>query len=124
MNLEKLHNAIAAVCPITGISIGDKNERTTWLFTATETATTEQIAAAQAVIDNADLSILDDAKYIPCKNVIERLADLGKYEIVKSAMSEVQRDIFFSLKEGIADDDADVIALLVACGVDYTKILY
>lgn len=65
-----------------------------------------------------------EIKYVPCKDVIERLSALGKYEIVKGAMSEVQKDIFFSLKEGIATDDADVIALLTACGVDANQVLY
>lgn len=65
-----------------------------------------------------------EKKYVSCKDIIERLSALGKYEIVKGAMSEVQKDIFFSLKEGIATDDADVIALLTACGVDYTQVLY
>ena len=124
MNLVKLENQIKAVCPVEGISIGDASDKTTWAFHPTEAATTEQIAAAQAVIDNADLSILDDAKYIPCKDVIERLSVLGKYETVKAAMSEVQKDIFFSLSDGVRVDEADVIALLTACGIDPKQILF
>lgn len=124
MNLSKLHNAIAAVCPINGISIGNATDKSTWTFNATEVATDDEKTAAQDVIDAADLSILNDVIYVPCKVVIERLSALGKYEIVKGAMSEVQKDIFFSLKEGIATDDAGVIALLTACGVDYTQVLY
>ena len=123
MNLTKLHNAIAAICPVDGVSVGNATDKSTWIFWPNE-ASPEQIAAAQAVIDNADLSILNDVKYIPCKDVIERLSSLGKYEIVKGAMSEVQKDIFFSLKEGIATDDAGVIALLTACGVDASQVLY
>jgi len=66
MNTIKLHNAIAEVCPINGISIGDATDKTTWAFNAQESATAEQIAAAQAVIDNADLSILDEPEtYTP-----------------------------------------------------------
>ena len=124
MSPVKLHNAIVAVCPITGVSIGNRSDRLTWTFRASEDATAEQIAAAQAIIDEADVSILNDVKYIPCKEVIERLSALGKYEIVQGAMSDAQKDIFFSLKEGIATNDADVIALLTACGVDASQVLY
>jgi hypothetical protein len=63
-------------------------------------------------------------KYVPCKDIILRLDAMGKYELVKSAMSEVQKDIFFSLKEGIDTQDAEVRALLVACGIDPDLILY
>jgi hypothetical protein len=67
---------------------------------------------------------VDDAKYIPCKDIIERLEALGKYSLVKSAMSEVRKDIFFSLHDGVAVNDVDVITLLTACGIDYTQVLY
>ena len=73
--------------------------------------------------DAADPEV-EQIKYIPCKDIIERLEALGKYTTVKAAMSEFQRDIFFSLREGIASNDADVIALLTACGIDYTQVLY
>lgn len=63
-------------------------------------------------------------KYVPCKDIILRLDAMGKYELVKSAMSELKKDIFFSLKEGIDTQDAEVRALLVACGIDPDLILY
>ena len=124
MNLDRLKKKIAEVCPITEICIGKEDDKTTWRIDYSDDATDDEKTAAQAVIDNADLSILNDVKYIPCKDVIERLSALGKYETVKAAMSEVQKDIFFSLKEGIATDDAGVIALLTACGIDASQVLY
>ena len=63
-------------------------------------------------------------KYVPCKDVILRLDAMGKYLTVKAAMSEIQRDEFFSLKEGIDTQDAEVRALLAACGIDPDLILY
>jgi len=127
MNLNKLHNAIEAVCPMHSVSIGSENDKTTWQISFKDEATTEEKAAAQAVIDAAELSILDDVieiKYVPCKDIILRLDAMGKYELVKSAMQETKKDIFFSLKEGIDTQDAEVRALFVACGIDPDLILY
>ena len=128
MNLAKLHNAIKKVCPIHGVSIGkDVTDKTKWQISFKDEATADQRTAAQGIIDAAELSILDDVieiKYVPCKDIILRLNGIGKYELVKSAMSEVQKDIFFSLKEGIDTQDAEVRALFVACGIDPDLILY
>ena len=63
-------------------------------------------------------------KYVPCRDIILRLDAIGKYETVKAAMPEVQKDIFFSLREGVDTQDAEVRALLTACGVDPDLILY
>jgi len=79
--------------------------------------------AAGNIPEAADV-VVEPVKYVPCKDIIERLEALGKYTTVKAAMSEFQRDIFFSLREGIASNDADVIAVLTALGIDYTQVLY
>jgi hypothetical protein len=45
-----VHNAVAAVCPIDGVSIGVKTDKTTWRVDYKPEATTAQrTAAAQAV---------------------------------------------------------------------------
>lgn len=49
-----LHQQIAAVCPIDGISIGDPNDKTTWRLDFTKDATTSQKKAAQNIIDAFD----------------------------------------------------------------------
>ena len=50
LNLVKLHDAIAAVCPIVGVSIGDPGDKTTWRIDFDAEATDAQKAAAQAVV--------------------------------------------------------------------------
>ena len=66
MNLDKLKKDIAAVCPVSEICIGATGDKTTWTFSVLESATPEQVEAAQAVIDAADLSILDEPEtYTP-----------------------------------------------------------
>ena len=124
MKYERLMNNLENACPGCGVRIGTLEDKATWELVFSSNATEEEKSAAQSVIDAVAEIDMSPVKYIPCKDVIERLSALGKYEIVKGAMSEVQKDIFFSLKEGIATDDADVIALLTACGVDYTQVLY
>lgn len=47
----KLDAAIKAVCPITGVSIGDPEDKATWRIDFLPEASTEQQADAQAVVD-------------------------------------------------------------------------
>ena len=50
----KLHEAIAAVCPIEGVRIGRVDERTSWGFVAAPEATPEQLQAALDVLAQYD----------------------------------------------------------------------
>lgn len=54
-----LHIATAAVCPITGVSVGDPNNRATWSFIPASGATPAQIAAGNNVLATAALGILN-----------------------------------------------------------------
>jgi hypothetical protein len=47
---SRLHDALAAVCPVAGVSIGDRADRSTWRVSYAPEATAAQIAAAQAVL--------------------------------------------------------------------------
>jgi len=125
MNAIKLHNAIAVVCPITGISVGKASDKTTWTFNATDTATDEQIAAAQAVIDAADLSILNDVVYIDKLVIVDRLVALGKLSDALTALnSDVEKKARWDAATKIALDDADVVLVLNSIGIEIANILY
>jgi len=127
MNLKKLHNAVAAVCPINGVSVGNESDKATWSFVTSETATPEQIAAAQAVIDAADLSILDDVISIPKLEFKKRLQALGKYEVAAAALASLSEDLKenWALVDCAATDNEPLMALLAAIGVtDLSTIFY
>jgi len=51
-----LHEAVARVAPIVGITVGDKNNRATWVVQFTDAATPDQIAAASRVIAEFDIN--------------------------------------------------------------------
>ena len=51
MIAQKLNAAIAAVCPIYGVSIGRKDDKQTWRIDFKDEATPEQRAAAVAAVD-------------------------------------------------------------------------
>lgn len=51
---NNLDDAIRAVCPIHGVSIGRQNDKTTWRIDFTLDAAPEQRVAAQAVVDAFD----------------------------------------------------------------------
>ncbi len=50
----RLHAAIAAVCPIHGVTIGRRDDRSTWVVHFADVATDEQKLSAQAVIAAMD----------------------------------------------------------------------
>lgn len=57
---SRIHEAIEQVCPIEGVSIEDKTDKKTWRIQFKSTASSEQKAAAQKVIDAFDLDAPDE----------------------------------------------------------------
>ena len=57
-DLTKLDQALKAVAPVDGVSVGVLTDKTTWRVDFQTTATDAQKAAAQAVIDNCDLTTI------------------------------------------------------------------
>jgi len=51
MNIAALHDAIDAVCPIYGVSVGKFNDKATWTFQPKPEASVSQLEAAQSIID-------------------------------------------------------------------------
>lgn len=51
MNIAALHEAIDAVCPIDGVSVGKFNDKATLTFQPKPQASVSQLEAAQSVID-------------------------------------------------------------------------
>lgn len=107
----KLHDAVAAVCPITGISIGNRSDRLTWTFRASEGATAEQIAAAQAIIDNADLSILDDPITCSPYEFLQRFTQAERI-IIESSSDVYVKDFsnFLKVVHEVDFDDSNTLA--------------
>lgn len=52
--IEQLTKALGQIAPIHGVSIGRRNDKSTWRIDFKDEATAEQRAAAQAVIDAFD----------------------------------------------------------------------
>lgn len=52
-----LHAAIAAVCPIDGVSIGRKNDKATWRIDFRDNATADQRAAAEGIKAAFDVAV-------------------------------------------------------------------
>lgn len=51
-----LHDAVSAVCPIDGISIGKAADKSTWRIDYKATATAAQRAAAAAIVASFDIN--------------------------------------------------------------------
>lgn len=66
----------------------------------------------------------NEPTYVTKKQMLERLKALGKDETVWNALTVSQQLEFMNLEEGVAVNDATVSALLTACGVDPSTVLY
>jgi len=62
MDAGKLHEAIAKVCPIQGVSIGRADDKGTWRIDFDDTATQQQRTAAQAALAAFDVAAADAAE--------------------------------------------------------------
>lgn len=60
--IDILHEQIAAVCPITGISLGDLNNKATWRVDYASSATQAQRDAAAAVVTGFDVGSVQSAQ--------------------------------------------------------------
>jgi len=78
-----LHVAIAAVCPIHGVSIGRADDKSTWRIDYDPEATTEQRSAAETVKQTIDIrQKLDDARNSQQQKAAKREALLSMLEEV------------------------------------------
>lgn len=53
-NISDLHDALAAVAPISGVSIGAVDDKSTWRVDYLQGATSKQKAAAKSIIQGFD----------------------------------------------------------------------
>lgn len=77
--IQKLHEAIAAACPIDGVSVGRKNDKSTWRIDFRAEATDAQKDAARAVLAAFDVAAAEAAK----------LADEDKERRVQARMRQL-----------------------------------
>lgn len=54
-NTTRMHDAVAAVCPILGISFGSLSDKKTWRINFAPDATPAQMRAAQEAVDALDV---------------------------------------------------------------------
>ena len=75
----KLDAAIKSVCPIHGVSIGRKDDKTTWRIDFKDEATAEQRASAQAVFDTFDHVAAEQPTSVEKITDLERTEGQGVY---------------------------------------------
>ncbi len=52
ININALHAAVASICPITGVGVGDPTDKTTWRVDFDPSATDDQKRAAEAAVQS------------------------------------------------------------------------
>lgn len=72
----QVHRAIEQVCPIVGVSIGDKNNKATWRIDFTPEATSKQQEAAAKVV--LDFSPTPAKPIVSLDQLIKRIENLER----------------------------------------------
>lgn len=72
----RLHDAIAAVCPIDNVSVGDPADKATWVIRFDPAATAGQKTAAQSVITSFDPNVVS----VPLELIQTRMENEGVWD--------------------------------------------
>ena len=117
MNIEKLHAAIAAICPIDGLDSSGK------IYFKSE-ATEAQKEAAQAIF--ANWQDVPEAIELTKLEFKKRLTAAGKYADAKAILDSLPEDKLedWQLASCVASDNADIVAVLSALGIESETIFY
>lgn len=77
LGASDIHNAIAVVCQINGVSIGDIADKETWRIDFAAGASEQQKAAAQQAISSIDVSASPVPQSISDRQFFQQLAIVG-----------------------------------------------
>lgn len=113
MNITALDAALRLVAPIEGVSVVDENDKSTWRVDFKPEATSDQRAAAQAVIDTFDV----DADPVPAtitpmqgKRQLFAMGLMTANEVLTGARPAFLQAI---IDQMVAADQADAAATIV-----------
>jgi len=91
-----LHTKIAIVCPITGVSVGNTDDKATWTVHY-DNADDKQKAAAQAVIDGFDVAAeqakIDSVIEYKRKALLNAAKELAIADEKLDVATEIQKEI-------------------------------
>ncbi|WFS07795.1 hypothetical protein [Methylobacterium sp. 391_Methyba4] len=118
MDAPALHAALAAVCPILGVSLGDPDNRATWRIDFDPAATTSQRRAATALL--ATFTGVDLATYIAAAHAALRDGGVtvGSMRIKTDAESRGLIDGAYALSQVRPDNTIDFKAATGWADVD------
>lgn len=87
-----INDAIGAVCPIDGVSLGSESDKSTWLIRFSAAATAQQKQAAVAVLAGFDITtvqrrVIQDALEMAVQGWLDGAAQTKGYDGILSATS-------------------------------------
>ena len=86
---QELDAQLTAACPGILNSLGDWNDKSTWILRYPDSATDAEKAAAQAVVDAAPVPLIMAHRYVAKLDIIDRLNAAGKLDAVLPACSSL-----------------------------------
>jgi len=120
MDAGKLHEAIAKVCPITGVSIGNVNNKGTWRIDFDQAATQQQKDAAQAALAAFDVAAADAAEQA-IKDRREAVTNAARADaVIDKLRTATLQEIVDYVNTNVTDlQSAKALMVKLAVGVAY-----
>lgn len=89
-NIATLHAAVAAVCPILGVSVGNWADKTTWRVDYAAAATVQQQTAAAGVVTAFDPNAsTNNPVILPFSEMLSRLTDAEYTGIMAAVAAQI-----------------------------------
>lgn len=101
----KVTEAVRAVCPIHGVSIGRRTEKKTWRIDFKDEASAKQRTAAQIVVDTFDVAAALRPEAVTAPAVLKRQREeaLTRLGAVIESMPAAQREPFLLMLQLLRD---------------------
>lgn len=101
--LTLLHQAIASVCPIDGVSAGDWSDKATWRIEFAQTATQAQRDAAAVVVAGFDVLAAEASLAEDATRVIGIRADAERAELLNRLKTATPAQIRTYVNNNVTD---------------------
>ena len=117
MKVSVLSDAISAVCPIQGVSMGRAQDKSTWRIDFDPSATDTQKAAAQTVVQNFDVTAEEAAEAAQAQTdanlVLQAKADTVIAQLQSASITQIQNYVQNNVTD-LASAKAFLVKLAVA----------
>ena len=116
-----IHEAVAQVCPIDGVSIGEPDDKTTWTISYGQAATQQQKAAAAEVVRNFDVNATPVPQSVSPRQARLALLGAGLLDQVTAAVNAAGGATLITWDYASSFDRNDPLIIQIGASLNLTS---